>query len=55
MNEEDIKELIAKEVNKKLKEEKKRFAKMVETRFLYTGEFAGARRLIDVVNDWANK
>lgn len=55
MNKEQIKELIANEVKKKLKEEKEQLALMVESRFLYTGEFAGARKLIDVVNDWARR
>lgn len=55
MNEEQIKELIANEVKKKLKEEKEQLAQMVENRFLYTGEFAGARKLIDVVNEWARR
>lgn len=55
MNEEQIKELIANEVKQKLKEEKEKFARMVKNKFLYTGEFAGARKLIDVVNEWAIK
>ena len=55
MNEEEIKKLISSEVKKKMKEEKEQLAKMVENKFLYTGEFAGSRKLIDVVNEWSRR
>jgi len=54
LTEEQIKELIASEVRKQLAEEKKQLAKMVRDKFLYTGQYAGAAKLMDVIDKWAN-
>ena len=55
MTEDQIKELIANEVSRKLAEERKELAKLIERKFLYTGEFVGARRLIDAINEWGGR
>ncbi len=55
MDEEQIKKLISSEVDKKLKAEKQLLATMIENNFLYTGEFAKASLLIDVINQWSRR
>ena len=52
MNEE-LQNLIKTEVEKQIKKEKLALAKLIEQNFLYTGEFAGARKLIDTIDRWA--
>lgn len=55
MNEEEIKSLIESEVNKKVLIAKQQLSNIIDKRFLYTGEYAGARKLIDAVREWVNK
>lgn len=51
---EEVKELIKNEIARHVKEEKGKLAKIIENKFLYRGEYVGARNLMDAVNSWAN-
>jgi len=49
----EIKNLVEIEVKKQLAIEKKKIAKKIHEKFIYTGEFAKARWLIDIFDEWA--
>ena len=52
MTQEEIKELVANEVKKQVNAEKVKLANEIESKFLYTGEFAKAYYLIQVFREW---
>ena len=53
MDEEQIKELVNKLVEKRIKEEKQKLADKVQRKFEYTGEYAKAYYLMEVIKDWS--
>lgn len=55
MTPEEIKKLIHDEVKAKLAEEKKKLANLVEGKLLYTGQYAGAAKIMDIFKEWASK